>query len=70
MFLALVPSCSCIPVVIADGIHYPLENILDMKEFALRIAHEDMPRVPEILRAIPPEEVRRLQQNLRKVWIR
>ncbi len=48
----------------------PFGNALRLEDFSLRIAEADMDRVPEILRAVPPEEEARLAANVRRVWRR
>jgi len=60
----------CIPVIIMDGVDPPYANVLDIGSFSLRIAERDVERVPEILAAVPPEEVARLQAGVRSVWHR
>ena len=54
----------CIPVVVQDEILVPWENVLDFGSFGLRIPRAQLPRLPQILRAIPEERVRQLQRGL------
>ena len=58
----------CIPVVVQDEILVPWENVLDFGSFGLRIPRAQLPRLPQILRAIPEERVRELQRGLVAVW--
>ena len=58
----------CIPVVVQDEILVPWENVLDFGSFGLRIPRAQLPRLPQILRAIPEERVRQLQRGLVAVW--
>ena len=60
----------CIPVVVQDEILVPWENVLDFGSFGLRIPRAQLPRLPQILRAIPEERVRQLQRGLVAVWER
>ena len=48
----------CIPVVVQDEILVPWENVLDFGSFGLRIPRAQLPRLPQILRAIPEVRVR------------
>ena len=52
----------CIPVVVQDEILVPWENVLDFGSFGLRIPRAQLPRLPQILRAIPEERVPPNQQ--------
>eukprot|EP00964_Phaeocystis_antarctica_P018792 scaffold10351_cov62-Phaeocystis_antarctica.AAC.15 len=60
----------CIPVVVSDAILVPWENVLDFSSFGLRIPRAELPRLPQILRAIPEARVRQLQRGLVAVWER
>jgi len=60
----------CIPVVIMPGIHVQLEGVLDVSRFSVRIARDEIPRLVDILRAIPEARVARMQAELAKVWER
>lgn len=50
-----------------DGIEFPFENVLNYAAFAVRVAEADLPRLPAILRAIPPERVAALQRGVKAV---
>ena len=65
-----LPACSCIPVLIQDGVEPTWSNLLDTGSYSVRILQKDMERVPEILQAISKEDVARMQANLGKVWRR
>ena len=45
-------------------------DLLDWNEFAVFLSFEDIPRIPEILRAIPPEKVKSLREKGEDVWPR
>ena len=60
----------CIPVILQDGIETPWEGVLDARAYSLRVKRDDMPRLLDILRAVPPAEVARMQAALRRVWPR
>ncbi|PSC76174.1 exostosin-like glycosyltransferase [Micractinium conductrix] len=60
----------CIPVIIQDDVEMAWHSLLDVPEYSVRIAQKDMARIPEILKAIKPDEIERLQSNLGKVWRR
>ncbi len=44
--------------------------MLDYSRFAVRLRRSDLPRMVEILRAIPPERVLALRSGLASVWER
>jgi hypothetical protein len=69
-FLCRPCRCSCIPVVIQDGVEMELSSLLDVGAFSLRVAQADMERLPQILEAVPQERVRELQAALWRVWHR
>ena len=60
----------CIPVVVQDNILTPWENVLNFSAFGVRLSRRDLPRLPEILRAIPEARVAQMQVALRAVWER
>lgn len=60
----------CIPVIIQDGIEMTFSNLVDVESFSIRIAHADIARIPQILRAVTPERIKAMKANLRKVWRR
>lgn len=60
----------CIPVIIQDGILAPWENVLNFTAFAVRLPRRDLPRLPELLRAIPDARVAEMQAALGRVWER
>ena len=60
----------CVPLIISDGIELPFENVLDYSRFSLRVAEADIPRLPALLRAIPPHRIAELQRGVRAVRAR
>lgn len=44
--------------------------MLDFSQFSLRIAQKDIPRVVEILKAVPQDKIASMQAALHKVWHR
>eukprot|EP00898_Chlorokybus_atmophyticus_P003505 jgi/Chlat1/4155/Chrsp27S04260 len=58
----------CIPVIIQDDTMQYFEDILPYEDFSLRVAQKDIPKLPTILRAVPPEEIARKQAMLARVW--
>ena len=59
----------CIPVLICDLCLYPWENMIDYRQFAVFLSEADIMdgKLFTVLRAIPPEEIRRLQMGLQAV---
>ncbi|KAG2455017.1 hypothetical protein HYH02_000842 [Chlamydomonas schloesseri] len=60
----------CIPVIIADGVHAVFESILDIDDFGLRIPQDQVPRILDILLAVPARAIRSKQAHLGRVWQR
>jgi hypothetical protein len=60
----------CVPIILQDGVHAPLESVLDYAAFSVRVPEQQVDLLPEILAAVPPKELRRMQRNLRRVWHR
>jgi len=60
----------CIPLIIQDGLKVEWEDVLPLKEFALRMPSAWMHRLPDILDQVvrSPGKVERMQQALRCVW--
>ncbi|KAK8854600.1 hypothetical protein IAR55_003339 [Kwoniella newhampshirensis] len=54
----------CIPVLIAEGSHYPFATFLDWSKFSVRVAPTELDRIEEILAAIPLSKVEEMQANL------
>jgi len=54
----------CIPVLIAEGSHYPFADILDWSKFSVRIHPTELDSVEQILGDIPLSRVEELQANL------
>ena len=57
----------CVPLIISDGIELPFENVLDYSRFSLRVAEADIPRLPALLRDMPPHRIAELQRGVRAV---
>ncbi|KAL4856592.1 hypothetical protein ACK3TF_003045 [Chlorella vulgaris] len=55
----------CIPVLIHDEVEPSWNFLLAVETYSVRIAHDDMERVPEIL---SEEEIARMQANVARVW--
>lgn len=61
-----------IPVVICDKLMLPFEEFLDYSAFVVFISEQDFLKVPDfnlldLLESIPHEDVKRLQENGKKV---
>ncbi len=57
----------CIPVLLAEGSHYPFADMIDWTKIAIRIDPTDLDQLEDILRAIPPEQIETLQSNLMSI---
>ena len=60
----------CIPVIVIDGVVGPWGHQLRWRAFSVRVREADVARLPEILLAIPPARVARMQRALAGVWRR
>lgn len=54
--VVIAMTAGCIPLIIQDGVHQPYEDLLPYADFSLRLARTDIPRLLDILRAVPQEE--------------
>ena len=57
---------------IMDNVHAVFESILDWESFSIRIREDDaaLEALPQLLEAVPPERVAKMQRNLARVWHR
>jgi hypothetical protein len=60
----------CIPVIVMDNVHLPFESVLRYEAFALRVPEADVPKLDQILRAIPGGRRRAMRAAMRSVWTR
>ncbi|KAG1678607.1 hypothetical protein FOA52_012614 [Chlamydomonas sp. UWO 241] len=60
----------CIPLIIQDGVHTVFESILNYDAFSVRIEETSMDDIPTILKAIPMDQIKRMQKELTHVWHR
>ncbi|GFR42337.1 hypothetical protein Agub_g3245, partial [Astrephomene gubernaculifera] len=57
---------ACVPVIIQDKVRQPFEDLLHYPDFSVRVSKADIPRIVEILRAVPQEDVlRMMKENVR-----
>jgi hypothetical protein len=57
-------------VIVIDGVVGPWGHQLRWRAFGVRVPEADVERLPEILAAIPPARVRRMQRAAAAVWRR
>lgn len=60
----------CIPVILIDNVHLPFESVLRYDAFALRVPEADVPKLDQILRAIPDGRRRAMRAAMQSVWTR
>jgi hypothetical protein len=58
----------CIPVIIADYIELPFEDLIDYRKFTVKISEENVVFVKQILLTIPPEEIRKKQEYMKTIY--
>ncbi|KAJ8775154.1 hypothetical protein K2173_020158 [Erythroxylum novogranatense] len=57
----------CVPVIIADNFVLPFDEVLDWNAFSIVVPEKDIPKLKEILMAIPLEKYLTLLTNLKMV---
>ncbi|XP_010104876.2 probable glycosyltransferase At5g03795 [Morus notabilis] len=57
----------CVPVIIADNFVLPLSEVLDWSAFSVLVAEKDIPKLKEILLAIPMKRYLTMQINVKMV---
>ncbi|GIL47978.1 hypothetical protein Vafri_4701 [Volvox africanus] len=60
----------CIPVIIIDNVHVAFESIIHVDAFTVRIDEAQLPKIVEILQAIPERKIRVKQAHLGHLWHR
>ena len=60
----------CIPVIIMPGIHVQLEGVVNVNAFSIRLERPDLPHLVQILRAVPPATIKKMQAEARRIWTR
>ncbi|KAK4769640.1 hypothetical protein SAY86_027790 [Trapa natans] len=57
----------CVPVIIADNFVPPLNQVFDWSSFSVTVLEKDIPKLKEILTAIPLRRYLKMQTNVKKV---
>lgn len=57
----------CVPVIVADNFVLPLSEVLDWTAFSVIVAEKDIPRLKDILVAIPLRRYVTMQINVKMV---
>ncbi|KAG2501893.1 hypothetical protein HYH03_000391 [Edaphochlamys debaryana] len=60
----------CVPLIVMDEVHAVYESILDYDSFSIRIRESALEAVPDILNAVTPAHLAKMQRHLAKVWHR
>lgn len=60
----------CIPVLIMDDVDLAWSSTLNYDEFSIRVPEAKIPRLYEILIAVPKERIASMQKRLREIWPR
>ncbi|CAI9775565.1 unnamed protein product [Fraxinus pennsylvanica] len=55
----------CVPVIIADGFVLPFDDVLNWNAFSVIVAEKDIPKLKEILLAIPLRQYLTMQTNVK-----
>jgi hypothetical protein len=59
-----------IPVILSDGWVLPFDRLVDWPACSISFHHEAVHRIPETLRCFTPDEIVRLQTNVRDIYSR
>lgn len=62
--LAHIIQAGCIPVIIADAIVLPHEDLIDWRSFSIKVSYARLEMLPEILSGISTDSAWELVQNL------
>ena len=57
----------CVPVILSQNYVLPFSDVLKWEEFSIQLDVSDIPRLKNVLRAVPEEKYRRLKDGLRVV---
>lgn len=57
----------CIPVILSEGYTLPLSDVLRWEAFSVQVDVSQIPKLKELLIAIPEEKYRELKENLKAV---
>ncbi|XP_018726147.2 LOW QUALITY PROTEIN: probable glycosyltransferase At5g25310 [Eucalyptus grandis] len=57
----------CVPVIISEHYVLPFSDVLNWDAFSVKVEVSEIPRLKEILKAVPEDEYRRLRQGLKAV---
>ncbi|KAG2501892.1 hypothetical protein HYH03_000390 [Edaphochlamys debaryana] len=60
----------CVPLIVMDEVHAVYESILDYDSFSIRIRESALEAVPDILNAVTPAQLAKMQRHLARVWHR
>lgn len=57
-----------IPVILSDGWVLPFDRLVDWERIALRVHHDAVPQIPELLGSLQQGEIERLQAGVRQAY--
>ncbi|KAG6530503.1 probable glycosyltransferase At5g25310 isoform X1 [Zingiber officinale] len=57
----------CVPVIVSDSYVLPFSDVLSWESFSVAVTVEELPRLREILEAVPVVELRRLREGVKAV---
>ncbi|CAN4078001.1 unnamed protein product [Withania somnifera] len=57
----------CVPVIIADNLALPFDEVLNWSAFSLIVAEKDIPKLKEILLSIPLRRYQVMQNNVKRL---
>ena len=71
--LSLAIATQCVPVIIQPNVTQPFEDLLEgtpyrYDSFSLRYTKDDIPRLPQILEAVPESDLCRMQEMLSRIY--
>lgn len=55
----------CVPVILSENYVLPFSDVLRWEAFSIEVKVSDIPRLKEVLMAVPEEKYKRLKENLK-----
>eukprot|EP00920_Eleutheroschizon_duboscqi_P011473 GHVT01027437.1.p1 GENE.GHVT01027437.1~~GHVT01027437.1.p1 ORF type:complete len:337 (+),score=15.99 GHVT01027437.1:462-1472(+) len=60
--------CGCVPVILSDHYHLPLQGLIDWTRLAITVPESKMSKLKEILLSVSPKKLEDLQTGLRQTY--
>ncbi|KAG6493920.1 hypothetical protein ZIOFF_048925 [Zingiber officinale] len=57
----------CVPVIVSESYFLPFSDVLRWEEFSVAVLVEELPRLKDILEAVPPSKLMRMREGVKAV---